>query len=170
MSTPMSDMPDMPSHHDHGDMGSSSCKMSMLLTWDYEDSCILSSSWHIHNTRDLFFSILFTIALSAGYELFKKKSQIYITKNFTMSPSSIPLVEENSRLLTRRLRVLKFYRSILYAIRVFYSFMLMLVFMSFNWWIILSVVFGSGLGYFLFENNSDLIDDKTTDSGSLACH
>lgn len=42
------------------------------------------------------------------------------------------------------------YQTFLHMLQITMSFMLMLVFMTFNVWLCLSVVFGAGLGYFLF--------------------
>lgn len=58
-------------------------------------------------------------------------------------------------------------RSILYALSVFISFLLMLVAMSFNGWIIGAIVAGAGMGHYWFNRDlSSLLDD---DQG-LACH
>ncbi|CDK24828.1 unnamed protein product [Kuraishia capsulata CBS 1993] len=45
--------------------------MNMLLTWDYQDLCVLSSSWHIKNTTGLVLSLFAVILISMGYEYTK---------------------------------------------------------------------------------------------------
>ena len=56
-------------------------------------------------------------------------------------------------------------KSLLYAIQVGISFMLMLVFMTYNVYIMAAVIFGSGLGYYLFNNDPQGVGSKT-----MACH
>jgi len=47
------------------------------------------------------------------------------------------------------------YQTFLHMLQVTISFMLMLVFMTFNVWLCLSVVLGAGLGYFIFFVNDE---------------
>ncbi|KAH3683893.1 hypothetical protein WICPIJ_005138 [Wickerhamomyces pijperi] len=52
-------------------------------------------------------------------------------------------------------------RAITYAALVGYSYMLMLVFMTYNGWVMLSVAVGAGIGNYLFN---------TAFNDSMACH
>lgn len=48
-------------------------------------------------------------------------------------------------------------QSIFYLLEVFISVMLMLAIMTFNVWIVLSVVLGRGAGYFMFSRSTNRI-------------
>ncbi|KAJ4990255.1 ctr copper transporter family protein [Stagonosporopsis vannaccii] len=56
----------------------------------------------------------------------------------------------------------KLVKAALYAVQVFYSFFIMLLFMTYNGWIMLAVAVGAFVGYLLFANSSP--------TKSAACH
>lgn len=62
-------------------------------------------------------------------------------------------------MVERRSKVIK---AALYALQVFYSFFIMLLFMTYNGWIMLAVAAGAFLGYILFGNVSA--------TKTVACH
>ena len=51
-------------------------------------------------------------------------------------------------------------QAVLHTIQAVYSYMLMLVFMTFNLWLCLSVALGFGLGYLFFRVNESSSDDS----------
>nr|OQO26427.1 hypothetical protein B0A51_04949 [Rachicladosporium sp. CCFEE 5018] len=53
-------------------------------------------------------------------------------------------------------------KAAFYGVQVFYSFFIMLLFMTYNGWIMLAVGFGAFLGYLLFGGSSA--------TKSAACH
>ncbi|KAK8203935.1 Ctr copper transporter [Phyllosticta capitalensis] len=53
-------------------------------------------------------------------------------------------------------------KGVLYAVQVFYSFFIMLLFMTYNGWVMLSVAVGAFIGYVVFSN--------TSATKSVACH
>jgi len=74
--------------------------------------------------------------------------------------SSLLVGRDSKQVLERRGRVIM---ATLYAIQVFYSFFIMLLFMTYNGWIMLSVAVGAFVGYLVF--GSDTSATKT-----VACH
>lgn len=52
-------------------------------------------------------------------------------------------------------------QTVLHAIQVTVSFLLMLVFMTYNYWLCLAVVAGASTGYFLFGWKKSVIVDVT---------
>jgi len=54
-------------------------------------------------------------------------------------------------------------RAALYAVQVFYSFFIMLLFMTYNGWVMLAVAGGAFVGHLLFGL-------KTSSTKSVACH
>ncbi|KAI4745146.1 hypothetical protein E4T50_04549 [Aureobasidium sp. EXF-12298] len=166
---------------DHGDM----CNMNMLFTWDTNNLCIVFKSWRITSTMSLIWSLLGVMLLTAGYELVREMSRRYeakVQKEIDDMPSkyfSPFVVAEISCLLsllavsTRSLLASgrsaadayaksKTIKAALYAIQVFYSFFIMLLFMTYNGWIMLSVAVGAFVGYLVFGNS--------TVTKSAACH
>merc|ERR1712176_1538500 len=60
------------------------------------------------------------------------------------------LLYEGPSAMTRILNSWHFLQSLLHIIQVTVSYMLMLVFMTYNVWLCLAVVLGAGAGYFCF--------------------
>jgi len=146
------------SQMDHG-MGSTAarCSMNMLFTWNTENLCIIFRWWHVSNTFTLILSLLAVVALTAGYEAIRSGSRQYEA-----------LVEEKYTGVTRRNKVevnkkAHIIKALLYATQTFYAFMLMLLFMTYNGWVMLAVAVGAFLGYLLFGVN-------TSASKETACH
>lgn len=59
------------------------------------------------------------------------------------------------------LSLMHIYQSFLHLIQVTLSLMLMLIFMTYNTWLCLAVVFGAMIGYFLFGWKKSLVVDVT---------
>ncbi|KKZ67049.1 hypothetical protein EMCG_07281 [[Emmonsia] crescens] len=62
---------------------------------------------------------------------------------------------------TNRRRRGKLVLAAFYAVQVFYSFMIMLLFMTYNGWIMLAVAVGAFLGYIMFGGEA---------AKSVSCH
>ena len=50
-------------------------------------------------------------------------------------------------------------QSVLHVVQVGYGYVLMLVIMTFNGWLFLSVCFGAGVGYLLFASSRHFMDN-----------
>ncbi|CAI4481420.1 AVB_G0025500.mRNA.1.CDS.1 [Saccharomyces cerevisiae] len=147
--------------HDHSGMhmgdGDDTCSMNMLFSWSYKNTCVVFEWWHIKTLPGLIFSCLAIFGLAYLYEYLKycvhkrKLSQRVLLPN---------------RSLTKINQADKVSNSILYGLQVGFSFMLMLVFMTYNGWLMLAVVCGAIWGnYSWCTSYSPEIDDS-----SLACH
>ncbi|XBW36847.1 hypothetical protein QEN19_002426 [Hanseniaspora menglaensis] len=144
-------MHDMPGHGGD-DMESDMCSMAMLFTWEYKNTCVISSRWHIKTKFQMFISCIIIFLSSYFYEYFKMKfNQFKISKSIT--------VENDDQ--KKKIRQ---YESLWYGLQVFYSFMLMLVFMTYNGWLMASMTAGAAVGYYKYQSN---VSQLTT---SLACH
>ncbi|KAL1985289.1 hypothetical protein VTN96DRAFT_8088 [Rasamsonia emersonii] len=73
--------------------------------------------------------------------------------------SSLLVGRDSKRALERRGKLIM---ALLYAIQVFYSFFIMLLFMTYNGWVMLSVAVGAFIGYLVFGG--------PTATKSVACH
>lgn len=141
----------MPGHDMPAD---DTCSMNMSFTWDFNNLCIVFPWWHIKQVSGLIISCLAIIMICIGYEYYKQK-----TKKWETLQSRIRVDDDNSGSATsNNLRIIK---SINYGILVGYSYLIMLLFMTFNGFIMLSVVIGAGLGNYLYGGE---IRD------TMACH
>ncbi|TIA62930.1 Ctr copper transporter [Aureobasidium pullulans] len=148
---------------DHGDM----CNMNMLFTWDTNNLCIVFKSWRVTSTMSLIWSLLGVVILTAGYELIRELSRRYEAK-VQREIDDLPNDGEGSSLLASGRSAAdahaksKTIKAAFYAVQVFYSFFIMLLFMTYNGWIMLSVAVGAFVGYLVFGNS--------TVTKSAACH
>ncbi|KAI1253082.1 hypothetical protein MGN70_005290 [Eutypa lata] len=179
-------------HAGHGDMDMGDmCNMNMLFTWDTTNLCIVFRQWHVRGTASLIFSLLAIVAICAGYEALREATRRYEAwtdkQEETVGPkspqakTSTPsrdqkdhredgqVVDENTPFLwtgrnqvevSKRRRLIK---SVLYGIQNFYAFMMMLLFMTYNGWVMIAVAVGAGVGYFLFGAH-------TKATKETACH
>ncbi|KAK4156883.1 Ctr copper transporter family-domain-containing protein [Chaetomidium leptoderma] len=177
----------MMDHSSHGgDMGDShKCNMNMLFTWDTSNLCIVFRQWHITSNLSLVVSLAAVVALCAGYEALREGIRRYEamlskrvdTAPLPRSPSPSPRHSEedtatetapflalhagqNRAQVTRRAHVTK---AALYGIQNFYAFMIMLIFMTYNGWVMIAVSVGAGLGYLVFGGNTPITKET-------ACH
>ncbi|KAB8229231.1 low-affinity Cu transporter [Aspergillus alliaceus] len=165
----------------------------MLFTWSSKDLCIIFRRWRVNGPFSLIVSLVVIVLLTAGYEGVRQLTRRYETAqaqrlnafntpslgdNETIGeapptnvhPSHAPhSYDESSPLLVGRdnRRVVeqrgKLIMAALYAVQVFYSFFIMLLFMTYNGLVMLAVAVGAFVGYLAFGEN--LSASKT-----VACH
>ncbi|KAK7866672.1 hypothetical protein R5R35_006056 [Gryllus longicercus] len=128
----------MHAHHG-GHMTEEGCVMQM---WFYMSSCVIEMfSGNVISELPLFLGYLMAIVLSMMvYEILKHHRDVIFTR--TLEPLE---VAEGTSLLT----TLHFYQTLLHAVQLFSSYLFMLLFMTYNGWVCLAVVVGSGIGYYL---------------------
>ncbi|SMR51253.1 unnamed protein product [Zymoseptoria tritici ST99CH_1A5] len=163
-------------HGGHGGMDHSEpmCSMNMLFTWDTENLCIVFSGWRVTGTLSLIVSLLAIIVMTAGYEAVREASRRYEAKvaaRVGQKGSGAPPNREDTDTERRSLlrsgnpakadegRITK---AAFYAVQVFYSFFIMLLFMTYNGWIMLAVGVGAFVGYLMFSGSAA--------TKSAACH
>ncbi|CAL1204409.1 unnamed protein product [Candida parapsilosis] len=147
------DMPMPPSHSMPDDM----CSMNMLFTWDWNNSCIVFKWWHVKTFYGFIISMVAITLLSSGYELVKGMVTNWERNSIATLTASTTTSNSNST----QQRKFRTQRGILYGIQVFYSFFLMLVFMTYNGWYMIAVAVGAGLGNYFWGGSSER---------SLSCH
>ncbi|KAJ3484419.1 hypothetical protein NLG97_g7053 [Lecanicillium saksenae] len=159
---------------DHGGGGMEDmCSMSMLFTWDTTNLCIVFKQWHIRTTPGLIISLIAVVLIAMGYEGLRATSRLYeqsVQARIVSAPNAPvqPVTEttpflrpgQNHDHLTRRSHLIK---SFLYGLQNFYAFGLMLVFMTYNGWVMVAVSLGAFLGYYVFG-------DQTAATKETACH
>lgn len=142
--TPMhhEQQPSMMKHHPaapdhgnhHGSPGSGSgpmCSMDMTFNWNTENVCVVFKSWRISSYTQLFLSALFIFCFSYGAEYLKYYVGV-LNQRLTGS-------------LTRRTRI---QASLWYGLQYTISILLMLIYMTYNGYLIAAVLLGGMLGHF----------------------
>ncbi|OTA04678.1 Ctr copper transporter, putative [Trichoderma parareesei] len=150
----------MEGHEGHGGHGGGMqdmCSMNMLFTWDTTNLCIVFRQWHVRSTASLIFSLIAVVLLGIGYEALRSVSRRYESSLATRL-ETVP--RQNRETVSKRGHVIK---ATLYAIQNFYAFMLMLVFMTYNGWVMVAVSLGAFVGYLLFGHSTSATKDN-------ACH
>jgi len=155
------------------------CSMHMLWNTQIQDTCIVFESWHISSTFSFVVSFFVIVAIGLFYEWLRSFQKAFDKQLLHRESKGKVRLGGNSRdgsrerseedgLLGKPVAlalVPKVIRSVLYAATVFISFFLMLVFMTYNAYLILAVVIGAGVGNYLFAG---LTADG--DSKGVACH
>ncbi|PMD39755.1 CTR2 long splice variant [Hyaloscypha variabilis F] len=152
--------------HSGMDMSAHKCNMNMLFTWSTQDLCIVFRWWHISGTPTLIISLLAIVALGAAYEALRSVSRRYetfVNKRQDDLPNG-PVTERTPFLwsgrnqveVSKRAHVIK---ASLYAAQTFYAFMLMLLFMTYNGWVMIAVTIGAFVGYLVFGNSTSATKD-----------
>lgn len=159
---------------DHGGGGGGmhmgdQCSMNMLFTWDTKNLCIVFRQWRITGTFSLIVSLLAIVALCAGYELLRNLARRYEV-SADSGKGDLPPNESSSLISgraapaqSRDAKQVHMVKAGFYAVQVFYSFMIMLLFMTYNGWIMLAVAVGSFIGFLMFGGGN-------TATKSAACH
>ncbi|OAD72230.1 hypothetical protein PHYBLDRAFT_182011 [Phycomyces blakesleeanus NRRL 1555(-)] len=161
------------------------CPECMLFNWQVENVCVVFRSWHTSTPLGLFGSCLIIFAIAAGYEYLRSWSSTldqqwadaewkkqaggrmevgHHESDLESSESEVPLrvggIRESVRLSKRQ----EIIRSSVYATLVAISFWLMLVFMTYNGYLMISVVLGAGVGHYVFGRG------HLSASRSIQCH
>ncbi|KAI1760955.1 Ctr copper transporter family protein [Hypoxylon sp. FL1150] len=160
----------------HGDMGHGDmpmCSMNMLFTWNTNNLCIIFRQWHVRGTASLVFSLLAIVAVCAGYEALREGIRRYessVVAKQESVPNGEPITESTTLLgvgrssqadaIGHRAHII---RAVLYAVQNFYAFMIMLLFMTYNGFVMISVAVGAGLGFYFFGSHTKALKET-------ACH
>jgi len=186
-------------HGEHGTPAIARCSMNMLWNTQIIDTCVVFRGWHIRSTSSFILSCLAIVALGIFYEYlraFQKSLDQRIAMALVASGKgkaraasrggsgrSSPETElEEAGLLTGRKvfrpsnlgtpvpTLPRILRAAVYGTTVFLSFFLMLVFMTYNAYLIFATVLGAAIGHYIFSSTISL-DSLLSESGKgLACH
>ncbi|KAI1845711.1 hypothetical protein JX266_008076 [Neoarthrinium moseri] len=148
--------------------------LQMLFTWDPTNLCIIFRGWHVRGTASLVVSLIAIVVICIGYEALREATRRYETwvnkRQETAPPADHdrPVTENTPFLWSGRNQVevnkrAHIIKALLYAVQCFYAFMMMLLFMTYNGWVMLAVFVGNFAGYVLFGNS-------TKATKETACH
>ncbi|PVU91872.1 hypothetical protein BB561_004151 [Smittium simulii] len=165
-------MEDHSMHSGHGghDGHMAQCTMMSSLNWQTKNVCILLSSWQINSALSLVLSCIAIFLLSVLYEKFRVLldkwsstvgAQIHYVSahcNDEEEPQVyIPSSKQNRR-------TVKFFSALANGMLLLYSFSLMLIIMTYNGFLIISVISGAMVGHYYFA------EIKSLPENTLACH
>ncbi|KAI0048284.1 Ctr copper transporter [Auriscalpium vulgare] len=173
------------------------CSMNMLWNTQIIDTCVVFRQWHISSHFIFALSFLAIIAISLGYEWLRSYQRVVDVRIASVlargkgrdkglvsgrsSPEVVGVDVEEAGLLSGRPRkangvpvplLSRLFRAGLYGSQVFVSFFLMLVFMTYNAYLILAVVLGASIGHYVYGGEMD-VDAVLSGNGGgkgMACH
>jgi len=175
------------------DMGSSesgACQISMLWNWTTIDACFLTSSWHIRSAADFAGSCIGVILLVMALEALRRVSREYtawLAARLAASQAGVmccdcsdedgkaPTVTDHAhRKPVSRLELAGHHvaKSILHAAMFCVAYIVMLLAMYFNGYIIICLIIGAGLGHLLFAYDTTKVNTvafrkiKSTEGGA----
>ncbi|XP_055376985.1 high affinity copper uptake protein 1-like isoform X2 [Condylostylus longicornis] len=169
--------------HDHHSGHNAMNHMMMMAFHFGYDETILFEQWKINSIGGLIGSMLAIFVMATVYEGLKYYREYLFWKTYNLleyRPVAIPKTEisnanaENNvpsavhfvgEVLHKQppsmFSLMHFYQTFLHLIQVTLSFLLMLIFMTYNVWLCLAVVLGAGFGYYLFCWKKSVIVDVT---------
>ncbi|TFK66537.1 Ctr copper transporter [Pluteus cervinus] len=170
------------------------CSMHMLWNTQIADTCIVFKSWHISTNFGFVIACLVIVGLGVLYEylrVLQQRLDVHVANTLVAqgrgkvrasSGRSTPdRVGEESGLLTgQRLfktttpvpLVFRILRAGVYGATVFLSFFLMLVFMTYNAYLITATVVGATLGHYIFAStiNTEAVLSGVASGKGMSCH
>ncbi|KAF9771760.1 hypothetical protein IL306_010578 [Fusarium sp. DS 682] len=152
---------------DHGGMGGSgaACKVEMLWNWNTIDACFLASSWQIKNQGMMAATCIGVILLVILVEFFRRMGKEYdalLLRGFqrqatthsgalTAAGCTGAVVPTRQTLTFRASPLQQFIRAFIHAATFAGAYIIMLLAMYFNGYVIISIFIGAGLGKFFCD-------------------
>merc|ERR1712168_679960 len=147
--------------------------MMMQMTFYFSSrAVILFKEWNITTWKGMLGSCITIFIMAALYEglkvfrahLLQKSLSSYNSSQQVSSSSANddPLIQtpvDSIRFRHNMVTCGHIQQSLLHILQVVMSYFLMLIFMTFNGWLCISVALGAGVGYFLFSWNRSVIID-----------
>ncbi|KAG5974849.1 hypothetical protein E4U55_007998 [Claviceps digitariae] len=154
-------------HHDHqGTAQGAACKISMLWNWYTIDACFLTSSWHITTKAMFAGTCIGVILLVIVVELTRrlgKEYDAFLLRQFqreatrrahldSRNSSDKGFTSSSSQVFQIRASILQqLARAVLHALTFGVAYVVMLLAMYFNGYVIICIFIGAGLGKFFCD-------------------
>ncbi|KAI2603626.1 copper transport protein ctr4 [Hypoxylon sp. NC1633] len=155
--------------HSHMDMDSTNATCTHAMTWNWNTigTCFLAESWRVENEGTFAASCIGVFLLVICLELLRRLGREYdsfILRQFQqhlVAQAAAPKLEDSCcsdapvagpQIVTfRATPVQQLVRSIIHALAFGVAYILMLIAMAFNGYIIISIIVGAGVGKFLTD-------------------
>lgn len=155
-------------HGDHDGDGSMGHMMSMAFHFGINET-VLFNSWTFNSVGGLIGSMIGIFFLAALYEGLKYYREYLFWKTYNALqyravafPAEKGVVNEDNQVVQpTMLSGMHCFQTVLHILQITLSYFLMLIFMTYNVWLCIAVVFGAALGYFLFGWKKSVIVDVT---------
>ncbi|KAI3325193.1 ctr copper transporter [Xylariaceae sp. AK1471] len=155
------------------DMGGSTCSTHMLWNWDTIDSCFLAESWHIKNEGMMAATCIGVFLLAIVLEFVRRAGKEYdqfVLRQFQQhvnAQAAMSRVENDccaeepqpsSHTTTfRATPVQQLVRSLIHAVAFGIAYILMLIAMAYNGYVIIMIIIGAGFGKFVCDWTSQKV-------------
>ncbi|WRT64962.1 uncharacterized protein IL334_001903 [Kwoniella shivajii] len=144
----------------------STCQMSdMLWNWDVMNTCFLSSGWHITTRGAFAASCIGIIFIAILLELLRRVSRDY-DRWILRQLSTVTMKNYRPRRATPLQQLI---RSLLHVAVFGVAYLLMLLAMSYNGYIIFSILMGTGIGKFFCDWLVLGVEATTNDQDPTVC-
>ena len=155
--------------HSHGAGDAVECKVSMLWNWYTIDACFLAESWHITNNGAFAASCIGVALLTVSLEFVRRLGKEYdalLLRQFHARAADLaarpktptnccddvpPAGGPKPALIFRASPLEQLIRAVLHATFFGLAYIIMLLAMYYNGYIIISILIGAGLGKFLCD-------------------
>ncbi|KIW72662.1 hypothetical protein PV04_00840 [Phialophora macrospora] len=142
-----------------------SCKISMLWNWYTIDTCFLARSWHVRSRGAFAASCIGVALLAVSMEFMRRVGKEYDTAilaqfqrtvaaraaDFKTPNSCEGRVSEPRFVIFRATPLQQLIRAVIHGVTFGIAYILMLLAMYYNGYIIISIFIGAGLGKFLCD-------------------
>ncbi|KAH7107996.1 Ctr copper transporter [Auriculariales sp. MPI-PUGE-AT-0066] len=165
-------------HHEHGAenllAAAKRCSMHMLWNTQIEDTCIVFRSWHVQSNTDFIIALVVVAGFGVLYEWLRVVQVNYdrrVAARLAVSKGPISIAQ--SRNLSKVPMQQRLARAGLYGSAVFLSFFIMLIFMTYNAYLIGAVVVGAAAGHFIFSAEMDtgaVLSASGVNGKGVSCH
>ncbi|KAI1814528.1 ctr copper transporter [Poronia punctata] len=129
------------------DMGGAACQTFMLWNWNTINSCFLAGSWHIKNEAMMAGTCIGVFLLVVSLEFVRRAGREYdafIIRRFRGRLNGDVGIFRASPLE-------QLVRSFLHAVAFGIAYILMLIAMSYNGYVIIMIIIGAGFGKFVAD-------------------
>ncbi|XP_051166537.1 high affinity copper uptake protein 1-like [Leptopilina boulardi] len=140
--------------------------MSMFFHGGHYET-VLFNFWQISTIDDLIMSIVGVIIMATLYEGLKYYREYIFMRTCNgpncrgMSRGNTIISDNNQIVRLTMMSWMHMYQTSLHIIQVSLSYLLMLIFMTYNIWLCLAIIFGISIGFFLFGWKKSVIVDIT---------
>ncbi|KAF2746611.1 ctr copper transporter family protein-like protein [Sporormia fimetaria CBS 119925] len=156
------------SHHSAGSTAPSTmsgeCRIEMLWNWNVVDACFLSSSWHIRNNAMFAASCIGVALLVVCLEFLRrlgKEHDAYLQRQFQRhlrllqaqpaSGTCRDIAGQPGYATYRASPLQQFCRALIHGATLGVAYIIMLLAMHYNGYVIISIILGATLGKFLCD-------------------
>ncbi|XP_034235046.1 high affinity copper uptake protein 1-like [Thrips palmi] len=151
------------------DMGGGGGDMYMMIMWFHAgmNEYVLFDFWRVKDGASLAYSMVILFLAAFLYEGLKyTRESLYVKHNHKHGNSQTSSVELNGHhqetsWIRGMLRPLHLVQTGLHAVQFLLSYLLMLVFMTYNVWLCLAVLLGATFGFFVFGWKKEKAVDMT---------